>query len=132
MAAPAVTNLGEDLRALALINLGIAELWAARFEDAGRHLEQGIRFARRVGRPYLEFIGLAYPALSGIDGSFGRAAERCQQAIELARRHGWSDEPAAGIAYVTIGVGSWATATTPILLLTSLRCSPGPRTSPPC
>jgi LuxR family maltose regulon positive regulatory protein len=99
------SGLGEDLRALALINLGIAQLWAARFEDAARHLEQGIGLARWVGRPYLEFTGLAYLALSGIDGSFDRAAERCEQAIELARRHGWSDEPAAGIAYVTIGVG---------------------------
>ena len=30
-------------------------------------------------------------------------AERSRQAIELARRHGWTDEPAAGTAYMTIG-----------------------------
>ena len=40
--APAMTAgsvlpaLGEDLRALALINLGIAELWTARFDEASR------------------------------------------------------------------------------------------------
>ena len=35
--------------------------------------------------------------------SFTRAAERGRQAIELAERHGWTDEPAAGIAYQTLG-----------------------------
>jgi LuxR family maltose regulon positive regulatory protein len=44
-------GLGEDLRALALTNLGIAELWTGRFEDADRHLEQGVDLARRIGRP---------------------------------------------------------------------------------
>src|SRR6202008_3175074 len=38
-------GLGEELRALALINLGSAELWTARYEEAGRHLEQGIALA---------------------------------------------------------------------------------------
>ena len=45
-------GLGEELRALALISLGIAEFWAARFEEAERHLEQGVALARRIGRPY--------------------------------------------------------------------------------
>jgi LuxR family transcriptional regulator, maltose regulon positive regulatory protein len=58
--APAVrAGLGEELRALALISLGITELWAARVEDAQRHLEQGVALAHRIGRPYLEFSGLA-------------------------------------------------------------------------
>src|SRR5262249_24542745 len=52
--------LGEELRALALISLGSAEYWAARFEDAELYLEQGVALARRIGRPYLEFTGLVY------------------------------------------------------------------------
>ena len=36
--------------------------------------------------------------------SFERAAERATQAIELARRHGWTGEPAAGIACTVLGV----------------------------
>jgi LuxR family transcriptional regulator, maltose regulon positive regulatory protein len=32
-----------------------------------------------------------------------RAAERSRQAIELAERHGWTDEPAAGYAYALLG-----------------------------
>jgi LuxR family transcriptional regulator, maltose regulon positive regulatory protein len=99
---PAQPALGEDLRALALISLGSAELRAARFEDADRHLERGVALARRIGRPYLEFTGLAYQASTGIYRSFARVVERGMQAIELARRHGWTDEPTVGIASVML------------------------------
>ena len=59
-------GLGEELRALALISLGITEVWTTRFEEAERHLEQGIALARRIGRPFLEFTGLAHRALAEI------------------------------------------------------------------
>jgi LuxR family maltose regulon positive regulatory protein len=96
-------GLGEDLRALALISLGIAELWAARFEEAGRHLDDGVALARRIGRPYLEFTGLAYQAVIERIWSYARAAECSRQAIGLAEQHGWTGEPAAGNAYVVTG-----------------------------
>jgi LuxR family maltose regulon positive regulatory protein len=96
-------GLGEELRALALINLGTAEAWAARFEEAERHLEQGVALAHRIGRPYLEFTGRAHQAAVEINRSFARASERSRQAIELAERHGWTDEPTAGTAYVMLG-----------------------------
>jgi LuxR family maltose regulon positive regulatory protein len=94
--------LGEELRALALINLGIAEGWTARFAEAVQHLEQGIELARRIGRPYLEFTGLAYQA-AAIYPSFERTAERGRQAVRLAEQHGWADDPAVGVAYVALG-----------------------------
>jgi LuxR family transcriptional regulator, maltose regulon positive regulatory protein len=96
-------GLGEDLRALALINLGIAEYATARFEEAEPHLEQGVALARRIGRPYLEFLGLAHQAALDVGWSFARAAEHSRQAIELAERHGWTDESAAGMAFVILG-----------------------------
>src|SRR5215472_5280175 len=95
-------RLGAQLRTLALISLGTTEYWAAG-EDPERHLEMGVALARRIGRPFLEFTGLAYQAAAGIYQSFTRAAERGRQAIELAERHGWADEPAAGLAYVILG-----------------------------
>src|SRR5690349_14070286 len=101
-------GLGEDLRALALINLGIAEYGTARFEEALQHLEDGVALARRIGRPYLEFTGLAHQAAIEIFRSFTRAAERSRQAVELAERHGWTDDPAAGIACVVLAaVQAW-------------------------
>ncbi len=101
--APDAAGLGEDLRALALINLGIAEYGAARFEGAEPHLEQGVALARRIGRPYLEFTGLTYQAAIEVSRSFTRGAERGRQAVELAERHGWTEESAASIAYQTLG-----------------------------
>jgi LuxR family transcriptional regulator, maltose regulon positive regulatory protein len=109
-------GLGEVLRATALISLGVTEIWAFRFEDAERHLEQGVDLARRLGQPYLEFFGLTYWAhgmmLFGLDGLQPR---RGRQAVELAERHGWGEEPLAGIAYtalagVQLGQGQLADA----------------------
>jgi len=96
-------TLGQDLRALALINLGVTEEWTARSEEAGRHLEQGRVLAHQIGRPYLEFIGLAYHAASEIYRSFVRASEHSMRAVELACQYGWTDEPAMGIACLTQG-----------------------------
>ena len=103
LAPAAQPGLGEDLRALALINLGIAEVWAARDADAEPHLEHGVALARRIGRPFLEYNGLAYQATINVTGSLTLSAERGRQAVELARQHGWTDEPAAGVAYEVLG-----------------------------
>ena len=89
---------------MALINLGTAELWASRFDEADRHLEDGIALARQIGRPYLEVTGLAYEAQLMSWRSFPLGAQRSLQAIELARQHGWADEPVAGVAYLALGV----------------------------
>jgi LuxR family maltose regulon positive regulatory protein len=96
-------GLGEDLRALALISLGRAEVFAGRREAAGRHLEQGVALARRIGRPYLEFLGLAHGAIVVTLRSRRLAEQQSKQAIELARRHGWGEDQAAGLAYAELG-----------------------------
>ena len=96
-------SLGEDLRALTLISLGIAEVWALRLKDANQHLEQGVALARRIRRPYLELIGLAHGAELAALRSYTRGAQRSRQAIELARQHGWSDEPFVAVAYTVLG-----------------------------
>ena len=97
-------GLGEDLRALAVINLGIAETWAARLEDADRHLQQGVALARRIERPYLELIALAHGAAVAYFRSYVLAEQRGRQAIELARRNGWGEDQAVGIAYAVLGL----------------------------
>ena len=104
-AEAAQLGLGEDLRAAAFISLGIAEIWALQFEDAERHLEQGVDLARQIGRPYLELHGLAHGAHAMLlfrpDAS---QAEWSRQAIELAERHGWGEESLAGMAYAQLGI----------------------------
>ena len=94
----------SDLRALAMINLGNAETWAWREKaEADRRLDQGVELARRTKRPYLELIGLAYGARMAPWWSLELTEQRSRQAIELAERHGWAEEPLAGIAYTTLG-----------------------------
>jgi LuxR family maltose regulon positive regulatory protein len=96
-------GLGEDLRALALIHLGSAEWWAAQINQAQRHLDAGVALARRIGRPYLEFTGLAYQA--GVESfrSVPGTVERGRQTVELAERHGWTEEPPVGFASLEVG-----------------------------
>ena len=89
-------GLGEELRALALVSLGSTEYGAARLRRMQRPPGAGGALARRVGRPFLEFTGLAHQAEIELDRSFARAEEHSRQAVELAERHGWTDEPAAG------------------------------------
>src|SRR5690348_14999046 len=100
-------GLGEELRALALVNLGITEYWGGRLAEAEPHLDQGITLARKVGRPYLEFLGLAHrTSIATVRSSpYALAEELARQTIELARRHGWTDDPAVGIAYNTLAAG---------------------------
>src|SRR5580704_4674714 len=70
LAPAARAGLGEDLRALALINLGTAEFGAGLLEEAEPHLEPGVMLARRIGRPFLEYNGLAYQATLEMTRSF--------------------------------------------------------------
>ena len=99
---------GEDLRALALINLGIAELWTVRLDEAECHLRQGLVLADRIGRPFLQFTGLAHAARVANLRSSSLGAEYGRQAIEVARQHGWTDDPIAGIAYAMLAAAALA------------------------
>jgi LuxR family transcriptional regulator, maltose regulon positive regulatory protein len=99
-------GLDRERRALALISLGIAETWTHGPEEAERHLEQGVALARQIGRPYLELTGLAYLAQIATFGSFAVAAQRAGQAVELAQRHGWGEDQAAGVAYTILAAAA--------------------------
>jgi LuxR family transcriptional regulator, maltose regulon positive regulatory protein len=56
--------LDSDLRAVALMNLGVVEAWALASEASERHLQQGADLARQIGRPYLEVGCLAQLAFA--------------------------------------------------------------------
>ena len=97
-------DLAEDVRAWALVNLGTAELSLQRFDDAERHLEQAIAMARRTRRPFTEVSGLANSARVAAYGSMSLAVERANQAIELARQHGWAEHPVLSPAYTVLAM----------------------------
>jgi LuxR family maltose regulon positive regulatory protein len=95
--------LGNDLRAVALYNLGTVETWSPLgFEDAERHLQEGAVLAREIGRPYLEVSCLAQLGFASRIYSLATARRRCQEAITLADRHGWDTEPIIAPALVTL------------------------------
>ena len=97
-------GLADELCALTLISVGVAETWSVRMEDADGHLERGVALARRTGRPYLEILGLAHWAIVAQNQGLSSAAERGMRAIELARCHGWADEPIAAAAFTAFGL----------------------------
>ena len=94
--------LGSDLRAVALMNLGIVEAWSLGLPDAERHLQEGAVLARRIGRPYLEVACLAQLGFASRIRSFATTRRRCQEAIALADRYGWGAEPVIAPALVTL------------------------------
>jgi LuxR family maltose regulon positive regulatory protein len=99
-------GLDEDLRTLALFILGAAELGAAQPVAAERHLEEAVTLARQIGRPSLEVNGLAQLAMVGNSRSLTLGAQRGAQAIELARRHGWSEDPFVAVGYHALAVAT--------------------------
>jgi LuxR family maltose regulon positive regulatory protein len=94
--------LGSDLRAVALMNLGIVEEWSLGLPDAERHLQEGAALAREIGRPYLEVACLAQLGFASKFRPFAVTRQRCREAIALADRHGWGADPVAAPALVTL------------------------------
>src|SRR5207302_8685739 len=54
--------------------------------------------------PYLEMSALAHLAVDAFRrSSFALCEQRSTQAIELAERHGWAEEPIAALVYLSRG-----------------------------
>jgi LuxR family maltose regulon positive regulatory protein len=101
--AHAPIAMGSELRAVALLNLGIVETWSGRLADAERHLSEGAALARTIGRPYLEVACLAHQGFPSQLVSVATARERGRQAVALAERHGWDDRPILAPALGAVG-----------------------------
>jgi LuxR family transcriptional regulator, maltose regulon positive regulatory protein len=100
--------LDSDLRAVALMNLGIVEAWSLGNQDSERHLQEGADLARRIGRPYLEVACLSELAFASKIEPFATTRRRCREAIALAEQHGWDAEPVIAPALVNLaGVLIW-------------------------
>jgi LuxR family transcriptional regulator, maltose regulon positive regulatory protein len=105
MAAQPVSEhgLGDAHKAIALQNLGVAELWSSRFVDARKHLEHALTLARRAKRPWLELpclghLGIAGP-WTGLPLSGGLRLS--EDAVEIADANGWGEDPALVTALAT-------------------------------
>jgi LuxR family transcriptional regulator, maltose regulon positive regulatory protein len=94
--------LDNDLRAVALMNLGTMEAWSLALPDAERHLRDGAALARQIGRPYLEVGCLAQLGFASKIHPFATTQRRCREAIALAERHGWGTDQVIAPALVTL------------------------------
>lgn len=98
---PGVVDPG--LRALALVNLGIAELWTGALDGAEHHLERARGAASDAGQDWVLLIAIAHLAvLAGTRHDFPRSARHAHQAILLAERHGWQRTWPTGAAYLAL------------------------------
>jgi LuxR family transcriptional regulator, maltose regulon positive regulatory protein len=92
-------GLDRELRAVALLNLGIVETWSGQFADAERHVTEGAMLAKAIGRPYIEVACRAYQAFPSTGVSLANARERGRHALALAERYGLSDHPVLAPAF---------------------------------
>jgi LuxR family maltose regulon positive regulatory protein len=97
-------SLSDDLRALTLSNLGVAELWADDAPSARRHLQEAIGLARRSGNDYLLFGAQAWAGLVALTSErMDEARRRATAALDLAEAEGWTGAASAGVGYLTLG-----------------------------
>jgi LuxR family maltose regulon positive regulatory protein len=95
----------RERRAIALLNLGIAETWGGSRRRARSALEESIALARHAGRDYLVFCALGpLGLLEALSGSLRRAARLADEAIDLAEAHGWSGFEASAAACCALAV----------------------------
>jgi LuxR family transcriptional regulator, maltose regulon positive regulatory protein len=95
--------LSDALKSSALQNLGVAELWSSRCDDALRHLEQALALARHAGRPWLEIpclghLGIAAP-WTGL--TFSEGLGFSGEAVRIADGNGWGEDPVIVTALAT-------------------------------
>jgi LuxR family transcriptional regulator, maltose regulon positive regulatory protein len=95
--------MSSELRGVALMNLGIVELWSGRLADADRHLSEGAALARVLGRPYLEVACRSHQCFPSKLVSVAAARERGEIAVALAERHGFDDRPIVAPAFAAVG-----------------------------
>ncbi len=103
------TPLSAVLSAVALMNLGIVEMWSGRLSDADEHLREGAELSRKIGQPYLEVTCLSNLGFTSKIRSFANAREQSERAVELADRYGWENETIIAPALLTLaGTHVWA------------------------
>jgi LuxR family transcriptional regulator, maltose regulon positive regulatory protein len=95
-----------DYWALALMNLGIAELWAGQPEEARQHLEDALSRTRRIARPFIEVGCLAHLAIAApLTGQpLPLALELSERAIAIAEEHGWATQSMTTGAFAMAGM----------------------------
>jgi LuxR family maltose regulon positive regulatory protein len=89
----------SDVRTLALVNLGIAELWTGALDEARRDLEAARRTAEGGERDWLLLVATAHLSSHALlSGRLERARRLGEETIEIAGRRGWLRTWPIGVA----------------------------------
>jgi LuxR family maltose regulon positive regulatory protein len=109
LAATPTTNelpVRPEYRALTLMNLGIAELWAGHPDDARQHLEEALSRTRSISRPFIEVGCVAHLAIAApLTGQpLPLALELSEQALVIAEEHGWTSQSMTTGAFAMAGM----------------------------
>ena len=127
-------SVDPGLRALALVQLGIAELWAGDAEEAEHHLERGRGAAAEAGQDWLVLMAVAHLALLGATTSdYARSARLAGDAIALAEAQGWDRTWPAGAAYLALASAEflWDRSDDAVQTLEQCRAALGGTQEPP-
>jgi LuxR family transcriptional regulator, maltose regulon positive regulatory protein len=93
----------DDARAVALTNLGAAELWAGELDGAEVHLREGQAVALRAGLSSLQLACTGHLAvLHALRGAPDQAFRLGREAVELAEGRGWSSSVRAAGGYLAL------------------------------
>jgi LuxR family maltose regulon positive regulatory protein len=88
------------------MNLGIAELWAGRPDEARQHLEDALGRTRRIAQPFIEVGCLAHLAVAApLTGQpLPLALELSERALAIAEEHGWTSQSMTTGAFAMAGM----------------------------
>ena len=107
LAAPTPHELAldNDVYAMAVLNLGTAELWASQLDDACSDLQRALALARRIPRPYLEISCLAHLGLASVlnGARFSSMVELADEAVRIGESNGWGEHPVLSSALAVRG-----------------------------
>ena len=96
-------EVADDVRALTLANLGIAELWAGETRAARTHLTQATGVAIECGNDYLLFMAQGWGAAADYRaGQLDTARQRAEAALGLAEIRGWTATTPAAAPHVVL------------------------------
>ncbi len=91
---------GRERRSVALLHVGIGELWTGGLRRARSALEDAIGLAQHGDRAYLVCCGLGSLSLvEAMAGRLQRSDDLAHEAVGLADQHGWNTMPMAAAAH---------------------------------
>lgn len=96
---------GRHYRAIAIGNLGSAEVWLGDFAEADGHLAAGEHDSAELGLHMVSLNALGHRSvLDALRGRLRQADRRSRSAVQIIERRGWASEPQAVTTWLTLAL----------------------------